>query len=1138
MSRNATIKFQQFTMTWEEQRVKGKHYRVQSRTIYAFGKTKKQIETMAKTKYDEIKRYIEENSNEPNIKRRKWSYGKEGSVLQQQPSQNKSKVKMRHYVVDIDTGNPQTWDTRTGRCVFDYLMHIYGEIDGFKKIMRYDRLADIFSGDEIEDNDPLNQGVSVEQLKKFCELTGTPMYAFDGDDETIEYFKPSRRGKGPALIYKVMNRHLYPIEDVYERQRLQAKGSHTEEKSFSSKQIEENTGDKDKPSKIYNIIAPPEILVDGEVQNYNQDEANQFALEQIFSRNKIPTYVNDKSLYFADGRIERIKIGDDMILTEPVNPVYQKFVEDRGGVYQGEQPVLFLYELWEECFGSPMTESMIKSKVNPQILKTLLLDGVKYRTHYGATDDLAEYLVNVNPEFAEVVEEEIIEEVVNYNTPFGENKTKKQKTKNKKVKKVKLEPKTRIEQMLETGEAVCCDIEKCYASLLVNPMDNWIIFDDFDEITLYTETDGDLPLGLYFVETEDMSLLHKSNWYSNKILDFARQEQIPFNIIYQIKVVEKFNTEEEKYKFNNKSAFNDIIEFIIDKTEDNIPLRKLIINQLTGCLGKTQGAKLKVNLTTDINEVWDKFVIPNAEKNRDIFIQRLEYQDKSLWINGHTELKEWNEINLPMYIQILDWSNIKLYKMGKIIGGNIIFRKTDCIVSIGGKIPDSKIIDTLCIPNSMTKEREIINEDDEEDYEEYEETYERTKSVCQNWGCIRIENGANFNYSSPMKTDRAVVTPIIENLWVTYPYNDSDDWNNIISKAKEKGGMLVLGRAGTGKTYVIHKAIEAGLLQDNSQRRLSFTNRASRNIDGTTIHKALAINSNGKTNRKSLSKFKAGEIVVVDEISMLNLELWKHLEILKKKGCIFILLGDYRQCKPIEAERTDVDAFDYFNSPIVKYLVNNNRCELNVRKRYDKPLWDYAEDFYERGIVGDQIEKRQVSFNEIYNSKNICYLNKTRMFINALCMNHYKKGIPHRHLPIPEKPERKESNRVPIEKDKEHRQDTFMYIGLPVMSVKNNTKLEIINSEEFVVVEMNDETFVLKREEEDEELTFEYDDFHKYFVVNYCATTHKSQGATIDIPIILWDWKRLTEDKNVGYTAITRAKKLSQLCIGTTPLDK
>jgi hypothetical protein len=65
-----------------------------------------------------------------------------------------------------------------------------------------------------------------------------------------------------------------------------------------------------------------------------------------------------------------------------------------------------------------------------------------------------------------------------------------------------------------------------------------------------------------------------------------------------------------------------------------------------------------------------------------------------------------------------------------------------------------------------------------------------------------------------------------------------------------------------------------------------------------------------------------------------------------------------------------------------------------------------------------------------------------------------------------------------------------------------------------------------------------YEDFHKFFVVNYIATTHKLQGITITDDLLIFDWypinkfaNSLREDKHVGYTALSRVKTLNQIKI-------
>ena len=66
---------------------------------------------------------------------------------------------------------------------------------------------------------------------------------------------------------------------------------------------------------------------------------------------------------------------------------------------------------------------------------------------------------------------------------------------------------------------------------------------------------------------------------------------------------------------------------------------------------------------------------------------------------------------------------------------------------------------------------------------------------------------------------------------------------------------------------------------------------------------------------------------------MITKELWRRLVLLKQATNItFILIGDDKQLPPVE----DEDIEDYFNHSAVKYLTNNNRNILTVRKRFDE----------------------------------------------------------------------------------------------------------------------------------------------------------------------------------------------------------
>ena len=104
----------------------------------------------------------------------------------------------------------------------------------------------------------------------------------------------------------------------------------------------------------------------------------------------------------------------------------------------------------------------------------------------------------------------------------------------------------------------------------------------------------------------------------------------------------------------------------------------------------------------------------------------------------------------------------------------------------------------------------------------------------------------------------------------------------------------------------------------------------------------MKIDKDGKISGKFLQKIKEGvKYIIVDEVSLNSSKIWRLLvEVKIATGITFILVGDFRQCAPVEDEGIE----HYFNHPAVKYLAGNNLCELTVRKRYNQELWDILED--------------------------------------------------------------------------------------------------------------------------------------------------------------------------------------------------
>lgn len=1018
-----------------------------------------------------------------------------------------------------------SWDLKQDTCVFDYIFHKYAGKSGFKKSLPDDDREQAYEFlDGLFEDNAITEGVSIKQLGNFCSRFDIGMIALDKNENLIEYFKNKNGSSGsrPPLIFIIANNHFYPIEDKSKRlsvsQRNKEADKPDEEKQSwkSDDYAFENTEGKEKD---YKVVYPDEGNITG----------NYWAVDKIMELGVMPM---PRTLRVDENNISSFVIGDTLYLTERPS---KSVLEYCGDDFKGQSANSILYECWKEFDTGYIIDTEvdadgnevdiwekpvpIKSIFNPDVWKTFMVDGVKHRTHYGATRDLTE-LLEVLPA---VKGTENYEEIITstYKDIFtGEAKTTTiTKTRTRDI--IVEEPKPVIQKLLETGEAISVDVNKCYSACIKNPYDTWLRYTIEDEWEDFVRTNFTKPLetGLYYVETDDLTLLHQTNIYSNKILDKAYQVGIPMVIRKKLIHKKVYQTEADI----PKDYFEPLLEIIKDKTGGK-DLMKELNNMISGYLGKTHQKNYTAELDEDADAVWRHFLACERPEIEDDFVKFFFKEglnetgytrfhkdnlvlntlfgkdDKRLYLYGYEIRSNLNENTLPMYIQILDWSNMRIYDLGNELGGEIIYRHTDCVVSLGGKVPDNKI--------------------------------------SNNWGDYKLEPvDKEKNWRSVMKSNRHIEISDFQTAWKhNTKYTNSSDWNVIIKYAIEKGGLLISGRAGTGKSFIPKSAFEAGILKlvDNVKvdeygketkiyadtKSMSFTNKASRNIQGTTIHKLLHITSADTLPRKTMCGLKKYKYFVIDEIGMISSKLWKFLMLMKKENpkAIFILLGDWRQLPPIEEFRED--DLDVFNHPVVKFLCNGNSIELNERQRYDKELWD----FLERGVEGNDwtgLNTEEVKYEDIYSNKSICYFNKTRVKINMLCMDYFKKDTESIYL------EHK------IEDLEDRRQSVYLYDGLPIMSWKNCVKLGIVNSEEFVVKSWDDTKIYISREEGGEDLEIDIDDFHEYFVPNYCATTHKSQGATYQGKVILWDWNRMVSNKKVVYTACSRATKLSNLVIAS-----
>jgi hypothetical protein len=588
------------------------------------------------------------------------------------------------------------------------------------------------------------------------------------------------------------------------------------------------------------------------------------------------------------------------------------------------------------------------------------------------------------------------------------------------------------------------DINRCYGYVIENPLEPWMCIQLQDDWRPYAWAPV-LPLGLYFVETADMTLMHGTNIYSSAMVMKARAEGIVHKVHSQcIASVEK-----------PMNLFAPILEDIRAMCGGNAKWEKMLVNAMIGTFGQDHYRNRRVRINTDKETVFNDMVGMIGQNE---FVKKHD----DMYVYGSVRTNKMLDSAAGAWIQVLDQSNIRLYDFIKKTGGILIGRKTDCAVIRGGSLDfGTRIGDPR--PDVVPEMTEM--------------------------------------------KERAVALTLTEpKVWNKLDFFSSNQDEEIYQAFLKNNGLMVEGRAGTGKSrvglYICRRYAE-----DFSGSRIlrgSFTNKAALNIDGETLHQILHIDGEGKIDIKYL---EGVAMLWIDEISTIAGSMWNNIQAVKARypQMLILLSGDYRQCPPIEDIKVD-----WFNSDLVRSICSNTQVELTERQRYDAKLWDLAEDVYEKNILGIAPKKYGV---EVYSQfQNICYLNETRGVINKTA-NDYMRSV----------------------KIGREIGDRFVYVGMPVIA-DATSKNNYANNESFVVDDLGTPlSLTSMRQGKKHTIKIDDEEFLGKFSMAYCITTHKLQGDTIDNPVYIWDSKRM--NRNILYTAVTRVKKMSQIHISAGTPD-
>lgn len=396
--------------------------------------------------------------------------------------------------------------------------------------------------------------------------------------------------------------------------------------------------------------------------------------------------------------------------------------------------------------------------------------------------------------------------------------------------------------------------------------------------------------------------------------------------------------------------------------------------------------------------------------------------------------------------------------------------------------------------------------------------------------------------------------------------------------------VVISGGPGTGKTFTLRKLIQAQFFK-NHKVKISLaapTGKAAQRLNealqlqsldydiepAKTLHSLLgAKGSSGRFKYHKENKLPF-DIIIIDEASMLDINLWIRLIRAVPEGAQLILVGDKNQLASVEAGSIFGDicngSTNEFSPELSKVIsVNNvdqsdlpliNDCIIELEKSYrfddksginklsksilsedsskaielfedssfnDISLIEANNDSIQKLIKNyvlsryDHLKESKFSFEGVKTNQIICVLRKGAFgveYINELA-------------------ERKLKSKLSISIS------TEWYEGRAIIFSKNNSLLRIRNGE--IGICFKDEknnSLQLKREgHTNEHLSISR---LQNYEPAYALTIHKSQGSEYDhVAIVLSNEPNTILSKQLFYTAVTRARK-SILVIGSKAIIK
>ena len=390
----------------------------------------------------------------------------------------------------------------------------------------------------------------------------------------------------------------------------------------------------------------------------------------------------------------------------------------------------------------------------------------------------------------------------------------------------------------------------------------------------------------------------------------------------------------------------------------------------------------------------------------------------------------------------------------------------------------------------------------------------------------------------------------------------SEKQKEAIRAINDNNVTIITGGPGTGKTTIIKSIIEIYKQKKYKIVLCAPTGRAAKRMtettgeEASTLHRLLEI---GKVDEESLFKKDNeyqgapidGDIIIVDEVSMVDMFIMSYLLDCIYKGTKLILVGDCDQLPSvgpgsvlkdlIASERIVTVHLDKIFRQAAKSKIIVNAHRVNNGKKFiskEDPEMeeDSKQDFF--FIKENNQEKVLEQVLSLCNGR-LKKFGDYDFFESIQVLSPTKKGL----LGT------KEMNKALQEELNPHREGeaeknsmgAIFRIGDRIMQIKNNYDMYwekknegevevgngVFNGKTGTILNINEkEKNICVKFDDDKYVWYEFNDLEQ-IEHSYCITIHKAQGSEFDVVIMIVPQAApMLLTRNLLYTGLTRAKKL------------